>query len=157
MIIKKTVKQEMNIDIKEVTLISTEEYFKYKDNIPNVYDEYCTRTPGLYAGTIDHVTSYSGQQDGLQAICPGGSGVDVATRIRPLLVTQENVSAYGLKIGDELEMLDNTWTVIAENLIFCNDTIGSCCFRKDRKADDSSLYEASDMKKYIDKWYKEYC
>lgn len=37
----------------------------------------------------------------------------------------------------------------------CDNIIGKCVFREDWKAKEANEYEASDVKKYVDKWFNE--
>ena len=50
------------------------------------------------------------------------------------------------------ELAGHTWTVIADDLVLCDDIVGYACFRKDHNAKDANDYEASDVKKWLENW-----
>lgn len=77
--------------------------------------------------------------------------VNVETVARPALIFELS----SLKIGDRFIVADLEFEVISEGLAFCTTDIGKCAFRKDWDAKDANQYEASDIKKYIDKWFEE--
>lgn len=56
----------------------------------------------------------------------------------------------GYNLGDEFKFGGKWFKVISQDLAFCLESIGYCRFRKDYVADD-----ASDVKKFIDKWFEE--
>lgn len=133
-------------NIKGITLLSTEEYEQFKNNIPSHnHHWWWLRSPGhdgrativLDDGTTDTYSVNYGQ-----------------IAIRPALIL--NPESSSLKIKDEFEFGKHKWTVISDTYAICNDTIGDhChCFRADRLAEDANNYEKSDVKKVIEDWYE---
>lgn len=71
--------------------------------------------------------------------------------VRPALII--NLKSSDLKIGDEFEFGGQEFRIISGSLAFCLGDIGRGCFRKGWKASDANVYEASDVKKIVDKWF----
>lgn len=71
--------------------------------------------------------------------------------VRPAL----RIESKDLQIGDTFLFGGKEFEVIKEGLAFCTTDIGESAFRTDWKAEDANQYEASDIKKYIDKWFEE--
>lgn len=73
--------------------------------------------------------------------------------VRPAL--KINISNSDIKVGDAFIFGDKKFKVISETLAWmCDDDIGTCPFRKDWKAEDANIYEASDIKEFIETWFK---
>lgn len=134
---------EMTID--GVTLLSIEEYEKYKKNIPLLKDFWWLRTRGnsntgvmgvKKDGSVDHYGFFV-YADGVHA--------------RPVL----KISNHNLKIKDEFEFKNYKWTVISEKLAICNTSIGYFPFRKNWREEDMLDYNVSDVKTYIEDWLSE--
>lgn len=60
-----------------------------------------------------------------------------------------------LKIGDRFSVAGLEFEVITDDLAFCLSDIGECRFRNDVEAKDANQYETSDVKKFVDNWFKE--
>ncbi len=73
--------------------------------------------------------------------------------VRPALII--NIESSNYKLGDTFIFGDKTFKIISDELAFCLEDIGYCCFRADWKAPDANDYEASDVKKFVDIWFKE--
>ncbi len=139
---------ETNIEITEVTLLSIEEYEACKDRVPIINDWWWLRSPGLagddaagvYAdGSIDY--------DG-NGVNFDGYGIRPALRIR-------NLESPNLQIMDKFNLAGFRWTVISVDIALCDSFIEYMAFRKDMSAADANVYEASDIKKWLDRWVKE--
>ena len=128
------------------TLLSVEEYETYKDNIASLDDWWWLRSSGSEAGYVADVYD-SGDSYMLGSnICSS----DIA--VRPAITFDHDKSK--LLIGDKV-LIDNvTFTVIADGIMLANEAIGMHCFRKDWNAPDANDYEASDIKNYVDEWFK---
>lgn len=72
---------------------------------------------------------------------------------RPVL-TISNLESSGLKMGDVFEFGGKEFEIISNDKAFCLGDIGISVFNHDWKADDANVYEKSDIKKYIDDWFK---
>ena len=51
-------------------------------------------------------------------------------------------------------LMGEKYEIVSSNIAFCLSDIGIRCFREDNKADDANDYKKSDVKKYVDKWFK---
>ncbi len=131
------------IKIAGITLLSTEEYKAYKDNIPKVDFAWWLRS--LYVDAHHDA--------GFVAIVgfPGFATVDTHIFARPALYLESS----NLQIGDKFKLARRTWTVISKEYALCDDDIGRCSFREDWRAEDANDYEASDIKMFIEIWAKE--
>ena len=133
--------EEMTID--GITLLSIEEYNKYKENIPSSTGCWWLRSPGYNSDDRATVVNTDGSVDYL------GEDVDYSIyRVRPVL----KISNHNLKVKNRLEFKNYLWTVISENLAICDTFIGRYCFRKNRVGENANDYNTSDIKKYIEDW-----
>ena len=139
-----TIIESAEIEILDVTLLSEKEYEKCKDIIPKTYEWWWLRSPGDYHNYAVMVSTDGSLRDCL---------VDYeSVVVRPTLSI---LKSPFLRIGDKFKLAGYMWTVIDETTALCDSHIGECCFRKDWKAENSNVYEASDVKKYIENWAKE--
>ena len=74
--------------------------------------------------------------------------------VRPALKIR-NLKSSNLKIKDQFEMAGYRWTVISDEYAICNDIVGETCFRRDWRAKDVNVYEASDIKMWLADWVKD--
>lgn len=72
--------------------------------------------------------------------------------VRPTLIIDLSSSNY--KREDTFLFGDKTFKIITRSAAFCLEDIGQCCFREDYEANDANDYEVSDVKKFIDAWFK---
>ena len=136
--------EDIELKITGITLLSVEEYEETRANIPPVHDYWWLRSPG-YNGSSAADVRGDGDVD------LNGNDVDYEDGVRPALRIS-NLESSNPKIGDEIIVAERPWTVINEGLAIANKPIGACAFRKDWRAEDANNYEASDVKKYIEKW-----
>jgi len=128
------------------TLLSVEEYEAYKDNIPGLDEWFWLRSPGSEAGYAADV------YDSIDSYLLGNNICRSNLAVRPAITFDPDKSK--LLIGDKV-LIDNVvFTVIADGILLANEAVGKHCFRKDWKAPDANDYEASDIKKYVDEWFK---
>lgn len=82
-----------------------------------------------------------------------GNGVtDETNAIRPAL--RINITSSNFKVGNTFMFGDKKFKILSPTLAFIyNDEIGHCAFRKDQNAEDANIYEASDVKKFVDAWF----
>lgn len=144
-VLKQTViTKEETINLKGITLLSQEEYEANRDIIPRRYEKYWLRT----AAPIDYlvfIVNWLGKLDRLN--------VDADLGVRPALLC--NLESSSLNRGDKVIIAGYTWTVLSNNLIHCDDIIGEACFREESEASDSNDYKASDIKKWLERWYSD--
>lgn len=146
MIVKKITTEDQDIRILGMTLLSVEEAKALPDDIRTIGKPWWLRSPGISAydaaivldlGTVNDYGFYvNGDEYG----------------IRPALIIDQTSS--NLQIGDRFALAGYEWTVIKEYAL-CNDCIGECTFREDWQAEDANIYEASDVKRFIEAWATE--
>lgn len=142
--IDKIITQPTEIEILDVTLLSEEEHEKCKSIIPEMNEWWWLRSPGSSQHSAADVKSDSSLHS---------NRVDFElVVVRPALFILKSPS---LRIGDKFNLAGYTWTVIDETIAICNNHIGIHCFRENWKAEDANVYEASDVKKYLENWAKE--
>ena len=130
--------------IESATLLSCEEVKKYGKMIPPVEENWWLRSPGISVRQATCVNGKDGYVDGA-----GGYVNFVDDAVRPALQSSNPVS---FQTGEKFAFGEHTFTYLGEGLAICNDIVGKCAFRKDWNAPDANVYEASDVKKYVDNW-----
>lgn len=137
-------KEIIELEIDGITLLSKDEYLKFKDNIPAVNFWWWLRSPG-YGGCNASCVDYGGGVGGYgsHVILSGGS-------VRPAL----NLKSNNLSISERFEFGGYDWTMIGDNIALCDTSICEMAFRKDYLANDATLYEQSDIKSYLYNWLK---
>ena len=144
---EKVITTEVFLDIEEITLLTTEEARLVPRRILAAGDNWWLRSPGYDVRLAAYV-----YLDGFVLI--DGYIVDNAFGVRPALRIC-NFSSANLNLGDKLKLAGETWTVISEDFVLCDDIIGECAFRHDYKTPDANDYEKSDVKKYLETWAKD--
>ena len=147
MTVDKITTQQVKIEINDVTLLSEEEYLACKDNISIINNCWWLRSP-------DYLQCYATYVNNDGSPCFNTVDYDSAC-IRPALRIS-NLESSNLKIGDKVFIADYVWTVIANDLILCDNIVMYSCFREDWHAEDANNYEASDVKKKLEKWAMEH-
>lgn len=142
--IERYIKEHDSVEIVGVTILSKEEYNSYNDIIPEINNSWWLRSPGI---------------EQFRAACVHSSGssdyysVNYAHyAVRPALII--NLESSNLNIGDRFVFADKDWTVISDMLAICNSNIGTCTFRKNWEASNANVYEKSDLKKYVEDWFR---
>lgn len=124
----------------------------FRKNILELHDgssEYCLSTAGTrnynYVMTVDSDTG--------KVFVPG-IFVDAICAIRPVLIVSNLMSRYA--IGDTVEFGDAgfAYTVISENKVLANFSLGQMRFRREYTAADANDFEKSDIKRWLDDWAK---
>ncbi len=138
--------KEINLDnIESITLLSIEEYKKYRDKISPVEGKWWLRSPG---------------DDDILAACVNGESGDVIANGRDVLLefgvrpALQISNPESLKPGEEFIVGENSFTYLGEGLALCNNCIGKCAFRDDLTAPDANVYEKSDIKIYVENWFE---
>lgn len=141
-----TVVTEDELEFTGAILLSVEEYEACRDIIPDTSNWWWLRSPGYGSGRAAIV-----RIDG--NVFNYGHIVDYNyDAVRPVLYF--NLKSDNLLTGDKIEVAGLTFTVISKNMMLCDTTVGESAFRKDWQAGDANVYEASDVKKFVDKWFK---
>lgn len=137
------------LQITEITLLSREEYNEAKEYIPKLTKCWWLRSPDHFNNFAACIDRY-GWIDARLVDC---SGTDYV--VRPAL-RAANLIPLGLRKGNQVVgIAGNSWTVISDDLLICNDGIGEHCFRENWEAEDANVYAASDVKKYLEEWAQE--
>ena len=138
---------ENTFKFEGATLLSVDEARKLLSKKDREYSNWWwLRLPGYYQDYAAYVST-----DGL--VDCTGYDVDYAdVCVRPAL--KINLESSGLTIGDTFSFGGKTFKIISDDLAFCLEDIGTHCFRKDWKTPDANVYEASDVKKFIDAWFE---
>lgn len=137
------------LKITGATLLSTQEADELPQHLKlqKPYGKlWWLRSPGL-----DRISAAYVRFDG-SVFFSGHYVGDEEIPVRPALKLEDR-ELSGLHIGDRFEFGSAEFEIISDNLAFCTKDIGCCAFREDWKAKDANIYEASDVKKFIDVWF----
>jgi hypothetical protein len=136
-----------DLKIEGATLLSVHEAETLLPKEGRVYSAWWwLRSPGTSQNLAADVI------DGTGGVYGDGSNVIISDNcVRPALKISSGSS--GFKIGDTFSFGGKTFKIISDDLAFCLEDIGICCFRKDYKAFDANIYGASDVKIFIDAWF----
>jgi len=127
-----------DIDIKEVTLLSVEEYQEAKEHIKPICLNWWLRSPGdtdYKAAFVNDDNNYISSEVVIKVLA-----------IRPALVCDFHSK---LEIGDMFLLNGFTWTVISDHMALSDIIAEFRGFNDDWK---KNKYETSDIKKWLDKW-----
>ena len=135
--------------IKGITLLSIDEAENLSDYILRFPDWWWLKSPGDDGSCV-------------KGIRPNGEIGFFArpvnfnlNAVRPILLCS-NLKPLNLKIGDYVSAFDKTWQYIGNDMILLfGEPLTEMAFRKDYKAQDATVYEKSDIKKYLDNWLRE--
>lgn len=137
-------KQDIDLDIQEVTLLSREEAENFLTP-----EQRSIGARWWLRSAHESLSDYAGEicRDGrlYYDYVSNSNGVVPALRI-------SNLASNNLKIGDILEVGGKLWKVISEDLAWCDHNVGRTVFREDYEASDANDYEKSDVKKWLDQW-----
>ena len=143
--VEKYVTKEIEVDVREITLLSMEEYEAARAHIQPIDNWWWLRSPGYNRTAVRIVHEYYGTGNVIGIYCYANEvSVRPALRINPI---PEN-----LQIGDMFSFGGYDWMVIAETLALCNTEFCRRAFRKNRGAENANVYESSDIKPYLDNW-----
>ena len=135
----------MKQQIQSATLLSVEEYEKYRKMIPPVKEDWWLRSQGYY----DTSAAFVHGVNGLVLSC--GDLVLRRFGVRPAL---RILNPESLMPGDKFAFGGQTFTYLGEGLAICDDIVKKCAFRKDWGALDANNYEKSDVKAYVENWFE---
>ena len=132
--------KSVRLDKYEITLLTVEEYRKYKSAVPNIEDWWWLRSPG----NADDRAAY---------VCPKGAVLSRGDGIRsdddavrPALKSDEII----LDVGEQFIALGNRWTVIGKGVAISNGVVAT-----HRYDSDSNVWETSELKEWLEAWAKE--
>lgn len=133
----------MNIKVLEATLLSKEEYETNRDIIKHADSCWWLRSPGISSNFASFVDVDDTAYD-----CGDGLYYDFFA-VRPALILESE----NLKIGSQITYAEQTFTVLRDGLALCDKSIHQMAFREDWESKDANIYEASDIKKWVDSWF----
>lgn len=136
-----------DLEIVGATLLSVEEAKLLPENLRRDSHDWWLRSPGCYSDFADYVYA-----DG-SVYCGGGSVRSSSGAVRPALIIR-NFKSSNLKIGDVILFDDREFEIISNMLAFCKTDIGYQCFNSNDKREDANIYETSEIKKFVDHWFK---
>lgn len=136
--IKKIITVEQDCYFSGLTLLSKEEYFKNKDHIKLINDWWWLRSPENHGYGVHRVNS-DGSIDYFGICSTFGS-------VRPALV----LDSANLYVGDKFKLYEHNWTMISERYALCDEPFCSMAFRRYWPAKNANIYDASDIKIYLD-------
>ena len=151
--------EEVKDCIKGITLLSTKEaenLLTEEQRICKYNNEECwwLRSPGYYKGRAAYVyfdgsVNYFGHRVSPANYC-----------VRPALIlstlkSSNLKSIEELGAGERFEFGGYTFTIISNKLALCDEAIAKMAFREDWEAKDANDYEKSDIKKFLDNWFRE--
>ena len=145
-----TIEKIIDINIKEVTLLSLEEYEASKKRIASIGEcIWWLRTPGINEN--DHSVMIV---INTQVHKPGAFVDSEIIDVRPAIKFYDMQSS-DLNIGESFQMAGYRWTVISKDIALCDDVIGNAKFREGEYCENANNYEDSDVKKFLKKWASE--
>lgn len=157
MTIEKIIKQKIDINVQEVTLLSTKEYEMAKTHIKPIGNLWWLHSPKdrdyVASIVVEDAASYDPYypaEDGYVSNV-WSTADDESVSVRPAL--RLNTESHNLKIGDMLSFGGYYWTLISESLALCDTEFCRMGFRKDWDEPDAWFYALSDIKKYLDNWF----
>ncbi len=142
--------EEKVLDIREVTLLSTDEVKSAENNISGISASteggWWLRSPGYFVDVAAYV-HYDGD------VCDEGTPVNRNLGVRPALRI-DNLASNDLQIGDKIEVADHTWTVVLDDMALCDDIVAHSPFNKRRESENN--YASSDIKRFVGNWAREH-
>lgn len=145
--IKRMIEIEDELNITGATLLSVEEAANLPVRLGKYDCWWWLRSPGFkqYHSAFVYKSSvidYGGEYTS-----------NIFGRVRPALIFS-NTESSNFKIGDCFSFDGKEFEIISDNLAFCKSDIGHSCFRLDYKAHNANNYEVSDIKKFVDNWFR---
>lgn len=127
------------LSIEEADTLLTREEREYKG-------WWWLRSPGIYRYDATYVHN-NGSVD-----YDGDAVSDADGYVRPVLIVSLISSKF--TIGDTFVFGKKKFKIISDDMAFCLEDIGKRCFKRDWTFPDANMYEASDVKKFIDRWFE---
>ena len=142
---RKVVYERFPIDVKEITLLTLAEYEAYKEYIPRSFDgAWWLRTPAKKPKYAKKPHMCLVDYKALVDTRP----IAESCGVRPAMVFE----ADQIEVGDNFELLDRGWTVIADGLAICDQVVYHSEFQGVWNEADADCYETSRVKNYLDRW-----
>lgn len=145
--IKRTIEVEEELNIDGATLLSVKEAEKLPIRLRKYGKWWWLRSPGRISIAASIVYDYG------VIGCVGGHVDYIFGYVRPALIIS-NIESLNLTIGDCFSFGGKEFEIVSNTIAFCKSDIGQCCFRHDYKSSDANIYEASDIKEFVDDWFR---
>lgn len=139
-----TIKEKVDLDIQQITLLLADEVSSLSESVLATESWWWLRSPGNNPGRAAYV-----DDDG--KVNTIGYLVRCKFDVRPALRINK-LKHLGFNVGDKIEVGDESWTVISEDLALCDRIVGASAFRWASTAPDANVYEKSDVKIWLDQW-----
>ena len=133
--------------ITGATLLSAEEVELLPQRLRSYKNWWWLQSPSDYRGRATRV-----DYRGVVCYCARPVDDDSGT-VRPALRIR-NLKFSNFKVGDRFEFGNAEFEIVSDDLAFCTGNIGRCAFREDWDVADANVYESSDVKKFVDKWFE---
>lgn len=145
------------IMVKEVTLLSKEQYVSCANIIRKIKGEWWLNTPDpIYKGFV------ACANDSLSGIVYNHAQKSLGIRPALIFARQDKRpdqyfadESCSLKPGYVFVFAGNTWTVISEGTALCDNIVETSPFMEDVAEKEQVYYKDSDVKGRIDKWAAE--
>lgn len=136
-----------DLEIVGATLLSVEEVELVPKNLRSHSSWWWLRSPGDYSDIAADI-------DRGGSVHLFGNFVNCSNdAVRPALKIK-NLKSSNLKIGDVILFDNREFEIVSDGLAFCKTDIAHRCFNSDCKKKDANVYETSDIKKFVDKWFE---
>lgn len=136
-----------DLEIVGATLLSVEEVELVPEDLRSYSTWWWLRSPGCDS---EHAASVYRNVP----VNDFGHGVNHGRgAVRPALLIKD-LESSNLKIGDIILFDNKEFEIISDSLAFCKTGIAHHCFNSDRKKQDANIYETSEIKKFVDKWFE---
>ncbi len=146
--VEQIITKPVELEIIGVTLLSVEEAEKLPIRLRQYNREWWLRSRGvhqLYATSVYYDGSVNDE----------GYNVNYAFNcVRPALIIK-NLGSSALQISDVFIFDGKKFEIIDDETAFCLEDIGCRRFRDNWRVKDANNYESSDVKKFVDAWFKE--
>lgn len=139
-----TIKEKVDLDIQQITLLLADEVSSLSESVLATESWWWLRSPGNNPSRVACVDN-----DG--SVFTYGCNVNYGYGVRPALRINK-LKHLGFNVGDKIEVGDESWTVISEDLALCDRIVGASAFRWASTAPDANVYEKSDIKMWLDQW-----
>ena len=138
-------KEDVGLDIAGITLLSDEEYHRYRDIIPKRDYPWWLRSAFYGIKCFAGFVNEDGELDYMTVKHKFG--------LVPLIVINRDTSDR-IGAGDRFRMKDMSWTAISDRHILCDDSLGNYQYREDWQADDANDFDASDIREMLIDWWE---
>lgn len=135
--------RETRIAVIDITLLSTEEYYRAEAYIAKIDRTWWLRSPGNGKQFIAGVTP-----DGI--VSHGGFDRRALLAVRPAIHFTADPALFPVR--EKFMFAGVWWTVISDGLALCDGWLYLTAFRQDAETEDANIYERSNVRSSLDRW-----